>query len=155
MLTDSTLFNYVLRSLQKTAVACEHQKAFILCPNIFNGIDIVSAMFGRKNHLECLAPGEIPASFCTDQEDQIKQQVKDLCQGEDKCEVSASNDFLAMEGTQICPQVRIVRSHVFFPQKPRRLMWLLRIYAHTSLTICVYLTGFKVPGNKISMCPKR
>lgn len=86
-------------------MACEHQKAYILCPNIFNGVDIVSAMFGRKNSLECLPPGESPASFCADQEDQIKQQVKDLCQGEDKCEVSASNDFLAMEGTQICPQV--------------------------------------------------
>ena len=62
-------------------------------------------MFGRKNSLECLPPGDYPASFCTEQEDQIKQQVNDLCQGEDRCEVSASNDFLAMEGTQICPHV--------------------------------------------------
>ncbi|KXJ26377.1 uncharacterized protein LOC110241281 [Exaiptasia diaphana] len=89
----------------KSAVACENQKAFIVCPNIFNGIDVVSAMFGRQNSLECLPPGDSPASFCTDQEDQVKQQVKDLCQGEDKCEISASNDFLAMEGTQVCPQV--------------------------------------------------
>lgn len=90
---------------QKSAVACENQKAFIICPNIFNGIDVVSAMFGRKNSLECLPPGDGPASFCTDQEDQVKQQVRDLCQGEDKCEISASNDFLAMEGTQVCPHV--------------------------------------------------
>jgi hypothetical protein len=62
-------------------------------------------MFGRKDSMVCLTPGRDPATPCTEQEEQIKQQVKDLCQGESKCEVSASNDLLAMEGTVVCPNV--------------------------------------------------
>ena len=45
------------------------------------------------------------SSICEEQTRQVNSQIKDLCNGQTRCEIAASNDFLAREGTIICPKV--------------------------------------------------
>ncbi|XP_046844845.1 uncharacterized protein LOC124438694 [Xenia sp. Carnegie-2017] len=89
----------------KTTIACEDQKLFIECPNIYNRIQIHSCFFGREDAVVCKHPQHPSEKNCAEQNVTVKAVVLDLCQGEAKCEVTASNDFLAQYGTVICPDV--------------------------------------------------
>ena len=89
----------------KKAIACEGQKLYIECPIIYNRIQVQSTFYGRDDTVTCKHP-QLPSSkICAEQNVTVKNVVMDLCQGVEKCEVSATNDFLAQFGTIICPNV--------------------------------------------------
>ncbi|XP_028397267.1 uncharacterized protein LOC114521068 isoform X2 [Dendronephthya gigantea] len=91
--------------IYKTVIACEGQKLFIECPSIYNRIQVHATFYGREDAKTCKHP-ELPSDkICADQNATVKNVVTDLCQGEEKCEISATNDFLAHQGTIICPNV--------------------------------------------------
>lgn len=96
----------IKRSLfQKQAVACEGQKLYIECSQIYDRIQVQTSFYGREDAVTCKHP-ELPSDkICTEQNDTVKNIVEDLCEGEAKCEVTATNDFLAEFGTIICPNV--------------------------------------------------
>ena len=84
---------------------CEGQKAFVSCQNIFNQIEIVETMYGRKDPSICVHPSIPSKTPCQEQEAQINAHITGLCEGESVCEVAANNDFMAKAGTTICPDV--------------------------------------------------
>ena len=84
---------------------CEGQKAFVSCQNIFDQIEIVETMYGRKDTSICVHPSIPSNTVCQEQEVQINHRIKGLCEEENVCEVAASNDFMARAGTTICPDV--------------------------------------------------
>ena len=84
---------------------CEGQKAYVTCQSIFDEITIAGTMYGRKDPSICVHPSIPSTTVCQEQEIQINNQVKGLCEGEHTCEVAANNDFMAKAGTTICPNV--------------------------------------------------
>ncbi|CAB3980401.1 proline-rich 12-like [Paramuricea clavata] len=89
----------------KKALACEGQKLYIECPKIYNRIQVRSTFYGRKDAVTCKHP-ELPSDkICVDQNATVNNIVMDLCQGEARCEIAVTNDFLAQFGTIICPNV--------------------------------------------------
>ena len=90
---------------QKKAIACEGQKLYIECPKIYNRIQVRSTFYGREDAVTCKHP-ELPSDkICVDQNSTVNNIVMDLCQGEARCEIAVTNDFLAQFGTIICPNV--------------------------------------------------
>ena len=62
-------------------------------------------MFGRKDKSICVHPSLPSNTECQEQELQVNAQIRGLCEGENDCEISAYNDFMAKAGTTICPNV--------------------------------------------------
>ncbi|KAK2559318.1 L-rhamnose-binding lectin ELEL-1 [Acropora cervicornis] len=87
------------------SIVCEGQKAYISCQSIFDQIKIEKTMFGRKDKSICVHPSLPSNTECQEQELQVNAQIRGLCEGENDCEISAYNDFMAKAGTTICPNV--------------------------------------------------
>ena len=78
---------------------------YIWCSNIYDRIQIRMAVYGREDFTTCKHPDLPSDKLCAEQNATVQNVVKDLCQGEPRCEVAVTNDFLAQFGTIICPNI--------------------------------------------------
>ena len=76
-----------------------------MCQNIFDQIEIVETMYGRRDTSICVHPVIASNAVCQEQATQVNAQIIGLCEGESACQVSANNNFMAKAGTTICPNV--------------------------------------------------
>lgn len=76
-----------------------------MCQNIYDQIEIVETMYGRRDASTCVHPTIPSNALCQEQATQVNAQIKGLCEGESACQVSANNNFMAKAGTTICPNV--------------------------------------------------
>ena len=136
----------VLFTSQRSAIACEGQKAFISCDDFYSGIQIKSAMYGRQNSTICVDPKRpsSSSSFCQEQEPDVKAQVSGLCQGEYKCEVTAADSLLARRGIAVCPAVskylQISYRCVLTGENRVRAIWAGSVGWYYCYTTLVYTT---------------
>ena len=90
---------------QHSSIVCEGQKAYVSCSSIFDQIEVVGTMYGRKDKSICVHPS-IPSDMeCQEQGTEVQEHIKEMCEGEHSCEVAANNNFMAKAGTVICPDV--------------------------------------------------
>lgn len=94
-----------LKRRQSVAVACEGHKLKIRCPNKYDRIAVFSTFYGRDDNTTCQHKILPSKGHCVEQEQRINTKLYDLCQGENKCTVAATNSFLAKKNSIICPEV--------------------------------------------------
>lgn len=101
----SLFLTSIFQCSQLNTIVCEGQKAFVSCQSIFDQIEIVGTMYGRKDSSICVHPSIPSNAVCQEQETTINDRIKGLCEEENVCEVAANNNFMARTGTTICPDV--------------------------------------------------
>jgi len=71
----------------------------------YDRIALYSTFYGRDENKTCQHKVLPSKGHCVTEEHRVNKKLFDLCQGENKCSVAATNAFLGKKNSVICPDV--------------------------------------------------
>lgn len=71
----------------------------------YDRIALYSTFYGRDENKTCQHKVLPSKGHCVAEEHRVNKKLFDLCQGENKCSVAATNAFLGKKNNVICPEV--------------------------------------------------